>query len=203
MVSGMEPQPLPTELIVPHRSSTLICRLPILDDIPAVVDACQDPEIPRWTTVPAPYGPAEAREFVEATAVGWGTRRALETIITPGEGHPLADLGLLGAVGARLDWDGEQATVGYWMHVDARGHRVASTAVGGFCRWLLDLGLQRIEAEVLVGNVASCRTLESVGFKLEGTRRSLAAGHCGDGSGRLDQHTFGLVPSDFVDPGGA
>ena len=34
------------------------------DDIPAVVAACQDPEIPRWTRVPSPYAEADARGFL-------------------------------------------------------------------------------------------------------------------------------------------
>ena len=30
-------------------------------DLPVIVAACQDPEIPRWTRVPDPYGESEAR----------------------------------------------------------------------------------------------------------------------------------------------
>ena len=35
-----------------------------VDDVPAIVAACQDPEIPRWTRVPSPYTEADAREFL-------------------------------------------------------------------------------------------------------------------------------------------
>lgn len=195
----MDPQPLPTQLPIPHGRSMLVCRLLTLDDIQAVVAACQDPEIPRWTTVPSPYGEGEARAFVEGSLSNWGQRRALETVITTGDGHPLAHLPVLGAAGARLDWVDEQAAVGYWIHRDARRQGVAKAVLGGFCRWLFDLGFRRVEAEVLVGNRGSCRTLESVGFQREGTRRSLAAGHCGTGADRVDQHVFGLLPGDFVD----
>ncbi len=196
----MESQPLPTRLVVPHGNATLVCRLPRLDDIPAVVEACQDPDIPRWTTVPSPYGEEQGRGFVEFSLTCWGERRGIHLLITPGDDHPLSHLPLLGACGADIDWTGEQASAGYWIHVDARRHGVARAALGGICRWLIDLGFQRVAAEVLVGNTGSCRTLESVGFKLEGTRRSLAAGHCGLGADRNDQHTFGLLPHEFVDP---
>src|SRR3954466_5430595 len=33
-------------------------------DVPALVAACQDPEIPRWTAVPSPYTEADARAFL-------------------------------------------------------------------------------------------------------------------------------------------
>jgi len=196
----VDSQPLPTELVVPHGDTTLVCRLPTLDDITAVVEACQDPDIPRWTTVPSPYGTEQGRGFVEWSLGNWGNRRGFELLITPGDGHPLAELPILGACGGRFDWAGEQASVGYWIHADARRQGVARSALGGLCRWLLDLGFKRIEADVLVGNTGSCRTLESVGFRLEGTRRSLAAGRCGVGADRIDQHTFGLLPGEFVDP---
>jgi len=196
----VDSQPLPTELVIPHGDAELICRLPALRDVPAIVEACQDPEIPRWTRVPTPYGIEQGRGFVEFSLSSWGDRRGLELLMTPGEGHPLAHLPLLGACDARLDWAGEQASAGYWIHAEARRHGVAKAALGGICRWLLDLGFKRVEAAVLVGNVGSCRTLESVGFQLEGTRRSLAAGHCGVGADRHDQHTFGLLPDEFLDP---
>jgi RimJ/RimL family protein N-acetyltransferase len=33
-------------------------------DLSAIVAACQDPEIGRWTRVPSPYGEADARAFL-------------------------------------------------------------------------------------------------------------------------------------------
>lgn len=33
-------------------------------DIPALVAACQDPEIARWTRVPSPYGESDARAYM-------------------------------------------------------------------------------------------------------------------------------------------
>jgi RimJ/RimL family protein N-acetyltransferase len=198
----MDPQPLPVELVIPHGGSSLRCRLPGLDDIPAVVEACQDPEIPRWTTVPSPYGEAEARRYVEFCAARWGTRSGLHLLIIPGPDHPLVDLPLLGTVGFDVDdWADEQASVGYWIHADARGHGVASTATAGVCRWLLEAGMKRIQAEALVGNTGSAKTLDKVGFLLEGTHRGVAAGPCGVGADRIDVHRFGLLPEDYSRPG--
>ena len=37
-------------------------------DIPAIVAACQDPEIPRWTSVPSPYTVEDAKPFLAIAA---------------------------------------------------------------------------------------------------------------------------------------
>ena len=195
----MESQPLPTELVIPHQDWSLVCRPATVDDIPALVEACQDPEISRWTTVPWPYGAAEGRGFVELSTERWANRSGLEMVITPGTKHPLGHLSVLGTVGARIDWTRREAGVGYWIHVDARRKGVAGTVLAGLCRWLLDLGMQRVQAEVMAGNDGSAMTLESVGFRLEGTLRSVHAGRCGVGLDRIDEHIFGLLPAALTD----
>ena len=43
-----------------------------LADVPRVVEQCADPQTVRFTTVPTPYGEAQARAFVEQrVANGW------------------------------------------------------------------------------------------------------------------------------------
>ena len=37
-------------------------------DIPDIVAACQDPEIPRWTRVPSPYTREDAARFLALAA---------------------------------------------------------------------------------------------------------------------------------------
>ena len=39
-------------------------RLKRNDDVEAMVAACQDPEIPRFTRVPSPYTRADALEWI-------------------------------------------------------------------------------------------------------------------------------------------
>ena len=45
-------------------------------DVPAIAAACQDPEIPRWTSVPSPYGEEDARAFVR----GLGNERSFAVV---------------------------------------------------------------------------------------------------------------------------
>jgi len=39
-------------------------------DVPTIVAICQDPEIPRWTLVPSPYGEQEGRDHLTRVADG-------------------------------------------------------------------------------------------------------------------------------------
>ena len=50
----------------PLRDDAVVLRPWSLDDVPAVTAACQDPEIPRWTTVPTPYAEEDARLWLES-----------------------------------------------------------------------------------------------------------------------------------------
>ena len=60
------------------REGELLLRPWRPDDAEAVYQACQDPLIPRWTTVPSPFLHEHARDFVTATSdatSGISTRR--------------------------------------------------------------------------------------------------------------------------------
>ena len=48
----MEPLPFPEP---PLRDDDLLLRAKVPDDVPALVAALQDSEIPRWTGIPTPY----------------------------------------------------------------------------------------------------------------------------------------------------
>ena len=59
MESIRRPSTSPTDGVVTLRPF-------VRDDAQAVADACQDPEIPRWTVVPMPYRLDDALEAVAA-----------------------------------------------------------------------------------------------------------------------------------------
>ena len=136
------------------------------DDLEALVEALQDPEIPRWTRVPQPYGKGDGREFLEASARKWDDRSAAGFAIAA-----VPDGGLLGSVGVRLHEPGA-ATVGYWMAREARGRGIASEALRLVSRWALDvLPIERLELTTEPENVSSQRVAEKAGFVREGELR--------------------------------
>jgi RimJ/RimL family protein N-acetyltransferase len=131
-------------------------------DVPAIVEACQDPEIPRWTLVPSPYGEAEARGFLRRVAGGRdeGVRATFAVVDAAGHGA------LLGAAGLNaIDWDQRAADVGYWVAAPARGHGVATRAVELLVEWAFGtLGLERVELRTNEGNAASQTVAARAGF---------------------------------------
>jgi RimJ/RimL family protein N-acetyltransferase len=178
---------LPTAL----QHGNLVLRLPTRADTEAVVAACQDPEIPRWTRVPSPYGVAEAHTWFELAEAERAAGDGLHLLITEGDA-------LLGSTGlAGLDWPGGVAEVGYWVAAEARGRGVAGRALEVVAGWALQQGFQRLFADVIVGNDASERVLEKVGFQREGVQRSMPAGTCGtDPAARIDIAVWSLVAVD-------
>ncbi len=180
---------LPEEL----RTGDLLLRAPVHADVLAVTEACQDPEIGRWTRLPYPYGQADAVAFVERSAIEATERTAQNyVIIDPATGD------LLGASGVHhVDEARSTLELGYWVAAAARGRGVASAAARLVALAAIEAGFARVEAEVLVGNDASCRVLTKAGLTHEGTLRSVAADGCGSGAPRIDVHVFSLVAADL------
>jgi RimJ/RimL family protein N-acetyltransferase len=136
-------------------------RPPQSPDVAWIYDACQDAEIQRWTRVPSPYTAADAVSFYEMSRAWWADDLAYPFLISVTETGEL-----LGACGAHYRGDDRTTIeIGYWVAKEGRGRGVATTALTRLVRWCREsLGVERVWAEVLVGNEASQRVLDRVGF---------------------------------------
>lgn len=182
---------LVTDLPARLRGLGLELRLPVAADVDAIVAACQDPDIARWTAVPSPYGVDQAVAWLEVAVAQHEAGTDLGFLAFDADG------GLVGSVGAKsISWSDCEAEVGYWVAPWARRRGVAGRAVQTLSAWLLRAGIARLEALVIVGNTPSERVLAGVGFHREGVLRSVAAGGCGDGLDRIDVSVWSLIPSD-------
>ena len=165
-------------------------RSPRPDDVPDLVEACQDPEAIRWTTVPQPYGVAEAQTWLGVVEDGWASGRNATFFISTAEHGDR----YCGAIDLRLDSDGG-AEVGFGVAPWARGSGVCTDALRLICRWGFDtLGLGRIEWLAHVGNDASRRVAEKAGFTYEGVLRS----KCAQRGRRFDAWCAGLLPGELT-----
>jgi RimJ/RimL family protein N-acetyltransferase len=137
-------------------------------DVPALLAACQDSEIPRWTAVPAPYEERDAREFIAAGAGNRDAGRELSLAIV-GQGD-----GLLGSIALmRVDREDQMGEIGYWVAREARGRSVAARATRLLSRHALDtLGLERLELLTHPDNASSQRVAVKAGYTREGLLRS-------------------------------
>lgn len=156
-------------------------------DIGGIVEACQDPEISRWTRVPSPYGEADARMYLLQRHDGVlnGTTAPL-AIVSPEEPERL-----LGSVALmRFAWEHARGEVGYWLAREARGGGHATRAVRLICSWGFDtLGLERVDLFAATGNLSSQRVAERAGFTQEAVLRSYLPGK----QGRQDVVAYGLL----------
>jgi RimJ/RimL family protein N-acetyltransferase len=159
-------------------------------DIHSIVEACQDPEIVRWTRVPEQYGDVDARAYLlqrhESTHAG---ATALFAIASAEDlDHLLGSISLM-----RPAWEHARAEVGYWLAPGARGRGHATRALGLITAFGFEsLGLERIDLFAATRNPASQRVAERVGFTREAVLRSYMSGK----DGQLDMVAFGRLASD-------
>lgn len=159
-------------------------------DIPRIVDALQDPLIPRYTTVPDPYGPEEARHWQRMSTTGFAAGTDLATLIVGAD-----DDRLLGAVGLHgLSAETGRCSAGYWLAAGARGQGAATRALALLCRYSFDeLEVRRIELWIEPGNRPSLGVAARVGFRREGLLRSFMPVK----GVRRDMLMYSLLPDDL------
>jgi RimJ/RimL family protein N-acetyltransferase len=146
----------------PLSDGIVALRCWIAADVPAIVEACQDPEIPRWTLVPSPYGEADARAYLKRVADGWDADARATFAVVDAADHSA----LRGAAGLHaIEWDLRVADVGYWVAAPARGRGVATRAVELLAGWAFGtLGLERLELRAHEDNAASHAVARRAGF---------------------------------------
>src|SRR6188768_2744409 len=115
----------------PLRDDAIVLRTWTLDDVPAVEAACQDPEIPRWTTVPSPYTEDDARGWLEQAPDNWSGGTAPFALEDAASGE-LAGAITLWVHGRTI---GE---LGYWTVAACRGRGYMPRAVQLLCDWGFD-----------------------------------------------------------------
>ena len=137
-------------------------------DLAALVEACQDPEIPRWTAVPSGYREPDAREYLARAEIDRRSGRELGlAVVDSGDGTLLGSCGL-----ARFDWQDRKVEVGYWVAAAARRRGAGARATSLLARWAIySLGMERVELLANPLNEASQRLAERAGFTREGLLR--------------------------------
>ena len=158
-------------------------------DQQALVEACQDPEIARWTRVPAQYGPTDAKAYLlQRYDMLFAGLAAPFAIVRAPDGELLGSVSLL-----RIAWEHRRAEVGYWLAREARGRGHATRAVSLICDWgFAALGIERMDLMAAVENFPSQRVAERSGFIGEAVLRSYARGP----HGQLDMVCYGRLVTD-------
>ena len=138
----------------------LTLRPPRIEDADAITAACQDPEIPRWTSVPSPYTREHALEWI-----GRSDPR-VESYLGFEDGMLVGSFSLL-----EIDPARHYAEIGYWVSKDARGRGVATRAVDWLRARGAELGLTTFELLIHKDNPGSQGVARRAGFEDTGERR--------------------------------
>src|SRR5689334_25288583 len=64
-------------------------------DVEAIVRACSDPEISRWTRVPQPYTREDARQFLAAAAAEAAAGAGVAFAVADAENRLIGTIGLM------------------------------------------------------------------------------------------------------------
>jgi RimJ/RimL family protein N-acetyltransferase len=133
-------------------------------DLDGLLEMARDPETVRWTSIPRPYGEADARRWIEETApAGWREGRACRWAVAGDDGRFAGnlDIGL-----------GAPPSVGFGLAPRARGRGLMSRALRLAAQWAFtEAGLPVLHWWAQAGNLASWRVAHACGFTFEGTRR--------------------------------
>jgi RimJ/RimL family protein N-acetyltransferase len=170
-------------------------------DAQRVMEACNDERTQYWLTgMPSPYGLDDARGFIasrtDARASGEAVAWAVADAVTD---ELLGNVSVFGLNGRIDKTTGE---IGYWMHPDARGRKVMSTAVelviahafrpvaeGG-------LGRRRLTLRAADVNTASAHVAEVNGFVQVADERLADPRRDGTYNNLL---TFDLLADEYAD----
>lgn len=175
------------------RTARLVLRAPTAADVDAITAACQDPEIPRWTTVPSPYAREHGEDFVRLVAKWWadGSQTIWAMV------HDDVLVGVLGLHRITPHPSGGSAELGYWATAGARGQGFMVEAARAAIEWAFAaLDLARVRWQAVAGNIPSARTARALGFQYEGLQRQALTSP----RGRDDGWVAGLLRTDDRTP---
>ncbi|WP_434810484.1 GNAT family N-acetyltransferase [Microbacterium sp. bgisy189] len=178
------------------RTARLELSIPTGTDVEAITAAAQDPEVPRWTTLPSPYKRTDAEDFVRLSRSWWDENSEYTWAVRAG-GQWIGMLGLHTHKSrpSHRDHAGGAAEIGYWMALQARGRGYLTEAAHAVVAWGFSaegLGLARIEWRAIAGNIPSARAARALGFRYEGLLRQGLS----DPRGRHDGWITGVLATD-------
>jgi RimJ/RimL family protein N-acetyltransferase len=88
-----------------------------------------------------------------------------------------------------------RSDIGLWIGTPSQGRGLGTFAIGEVSRLaFMDLGHEKVEASVFVGNVASRRAFENNGFRLEGTIRCAVR----KANRLVDEWLLGITRQDYL-----
>lgn len=174
----------------PLHTNEFELRAFVTEDVEAIMAAGGDPQITDHTFMPRDPDKAQARAWIQRAGASWD-RGACRLAISAADDPARRCVGQAGVLLQEVPGNAEAV---YWLLEEARGRRWGAQALDLLTRWAFeDLGIERMEVLIDIGNEASKRTAESAGFTCEGIRRGYERV---PGRGRVDLQCFSRLVTD-------
>lgn len=156
----MSPDRLPVPLPDPPLVDGPIALRPWAPaDAPDLSAAWTDPEVTRWTGVPARTDVDAARHWIAGDADRRARGLSLDLVIDL-NGEVVGEVGL-----SQIDVVAGSAEIGWWIRAGQRGQRLASRSAELLATWALDeLHIESIVARCHAANPASSAVARAAGF---------------------------------------
>lgn len=172
-------------------------------DIDAIYQSCQDPLIPRFTTVPSPYSIELAQSFVRTRAPQlFEERKAIQWILTVSKDVSPAALKVAGETFLGpfsihgIEEHNHIGEIGYWLNKDVRGHGYGVIGCQMVTNYAFEtLGFRRLAGIVDNDNEASKKLLLSAGYQHEGLMKNRVTR---DNGNQIDMDLFAATPENWV-----
>lgn len=140
-------------------------------DIDSIFNACQDPLIPAFTTIPAAYTIDHAIDFVRSDPFSFAERREFRFVVDYGNGDDVKFAGVISL--HTINIKNHTAEIGYWLEKSMRGKGIGTIAAKMITDYgFRTLGFRRIDGLADVDNTASQKLLTSAGYQKEGILRN-------------------------------
>jgi RimJ/RimL family protein N-acetyltransferase len=172
-------------------------------DIDAIYQSCQDPLIPRFTTVAENFTMELAQAFVhEKTPRLFTERKAIHWALTIDKDVSPAALKVAGETFLGpfsihgIEEHNHIGEIGYWLNKDVRGYGYATIGCQMLTSFAFEtLGFRRLAGIVDADNEASKTVLLNAGYSHEGLMKSRVTG--ADGS-QIDMDLFAATSNNWV-----
>ena len=163
LTAQMSSYSFPAEL----RVGELLARWPVEEDVDVIAPVFRNPAIGGEAGMP-PWDPETLRMVLHDQLPDMVARGLMcpYLIVEAESGQALGGINL-----HHFDPLRDTLELGYWLLIEARGRGVATRFVRAAAEHAFANGIDRVEAHVRVGNVASERVLERAGFRREGVKR--------------------------------
>lgn len=193
------PEEIPTLEVGQIIPSQIILRPVKPTDADAIYSGAQDPEVPKFTTLPANYTIDNAINFAKNRAPERHANRlelifAIDASFDERDGATDQLVQLAGIISLHsIDFANHRAEIGYWLVKEARNKGIGTAAVELLTEYgLMTMGFRRIDALVDNRNEASKRLLIKAGYEFEGLLKKYVTR--ADGS-QIDMAIFAATSS--------